>query len=40
MEKCITFSALINKENDKTITYKIKLTDSVRFLSSSVSSLA
>ena len=33
-EKYITFSVLIKKEhdNDKTITYKIKFTDSCRFM--------
>ena len=41
-EKYITFSVPIKNEldNDKTITYKIKFTDSFRFISSSLSSLA
>ena len=39
-EKYITFSVIIKKElqNGKTITYKIKFTDSFRFMSSSLSS--
>ena len=41
-EKCIAFSVLIKKglDNGKSITYKIKFTDSFRFMSSSLSSLA
>ena len=37
----LTFSIPINKEfeNDETITYKIKFIDSIRFMSSSLSSL-
>ena len=40
-EKFITFSVLIKKEldNGKTIMYKIKFIDSLRFMSSSLSSL-
>ena len=40
--KYLTFSASINKEpeNRKTITYKIKFIDSVKFMPSSLSSLA
>ena len=40
-EKYITFSVPIKKElgNSKTITYKIKFTDSFRFISSSLSRL-
>lgn len=41
-EKFITFSVQINKvnENGKAITYKIKFIDSIRRMSSSLSSLA
>ena len=40
-EKLITFSVLIKKEldNGKIIMYKIKFIDSLRFMSSSLSSL-
>ena len=40
-EKFITFSVLIKKEldNGKTIMYKIKFIDSLRFMSSPLSSL-
>ena len=40
-EKYITFSVPIKKEldNSKTITYKLKFTDSFRFMSTSLSSL-
>ena len=41
-KKYLTFSASINKEpeNRKTITYKMKFIDSVRFMPSLLSSLA
>ena len=41
-EKNITFSVPIKKEleNDKTIIYKVRFTDSLRFMSSSLSRLA
>ena len=40
-EKCINFSVSIQKEieNDKKITYRIKFTDSFRFMLRSLSSL-
>ena len=42
MEKYITFSVPLEKEteNGKTITYQMKFIDNVRFMSSSLSSLA
>ena len=41
MEKYFTFSVTISKELDhgKTITYKLKFTDSFRFMSTSLSKL-
>ena len=40
-KKCITFSVPISKEldNGKTITYKLKIIDSFRFMSTSLSKL-
>ena len=42
MENYITFSALIKKEcdNNKTISYKIRFIDSLRFMQTSLSELA
>ena len=39
MEKCITFSAPIKKKCDggKTITYKVRFVNSLRFMSASLS---
>ena len=41
MEKCITFSAPIKKKCDggKTITYKVRFVNSLRFMSASLSDL-
>ena len=38
-EKYITFSVPLEKENVKTITYKLKFSDSYRFMSTSLSNL-
>ena len=39
-QKYVTYSLLIKKENSKTIKCKIKFINSVRFMASSLSSLA